>query len=129
MTDDKIIRLTDLPHFTGAEAAARLTAQGIKISDRTVTRERDRGNLGFRRIGIKVYISLDQLEEYLQRGTVRCHPKNNLFASPDEGKNTGSRSELMAVVPTGTSLGMMNKRDRRAAVQRARRNCQERKKP
>ncbi len=75
--------------FTEAKAAELLTAAGWDISERTLRRAREKGEIAFRMIGGKVRYTEADLLDYLERGR-RCEAKGETTNPGSSFKGTGS---------------------------------------
>ena len=85
--------------FTDHQAAAELD-----VSVDTVRRERRRGKLGYLRVGRKIFITEDQLRDYLARQSVEpCHESNDPVKSPATG-SAGAQTAMPGAGPGSTRL-------------------------
>jgi hypothetical protein len=96
---------TGLPRlFTLSAAKAELKRLGANVSTDTLRREAGRGRLRLTRIGRKLFIREDHLEEYLS-----CQDQNDQARSAA----TGSADDL--IPPSGARPGSIQPLDRRDA--------------
>lgn len=88
-------------------------ASALGCSTATVKRERQRGRLGFTRIGGRIRYTEDQVAEYLynQRQEPKC--VNNQLTALEKSADFGSASRAEA--PTGAEHGSIRQHDRHAA--------------
>jgi len=93
----------------------REAAKVLRVKPATVRAERMRGNLGYTKIGPRIFYTHQQIADYLQRQTVPAcvsNPSNALAKS----EATGSAKSRDKTVQTeaGAGPGMTNERDKHA---------------
>jgi excisionase family DNA binding protein len=103
--------MTGLPDLLTDKDVARL----LRVSTMTVRNERQRGRLGFVRVGGRIFFTAELVEAYIQDNTVRPCPENRDIPpepSRDSARsaNSGSARSLDGTTPPtpGAAPGMID---------------------